>query len=245
MEKTVHQLGREKTAAIANLDFESAYTISQDMLTRHEKDTIARRQRYIDSVFGENGSTAKDKLEMEKELINMDAARELRAVKQDYIVKAKSLAAKHRSEAEELELKWREIYDRAYKDAETRLESSLISARLLAKCDNYEHAINVRDSTKEIDRTQVIECCDGFKRQYAMMMKRHETEFEHLHLLFKSYVQLLRNESEQLTLEATSRCIADESVQQVHAIDNAIRNVSDEALKKSVIEHFSPRKARK
>ena len=175
----------------------------------------------------------------------MDEVRELRAVKQEYIGRAKALAARHRREAEELELKWREIYDRAYKDAEARLESSLTSARLLAKCDNYEHAINVRDAMKEIDRTQVIECCDSFKRQYAMMMKRHETEFEHLHLLFQSHVQLLRNDSQQLALEATSRCIADESVQQVHAIDNAIRNVNDEALKKSVIEHFSPRKTRK
>lgn len=243
MEKTVHELGREKTAAIANLDFESAYDINQRILTQHEIDTDVKRRKYIDNIFGENGSFAKDRLMMERQSIDMDEQREIRAVKQDYVSKARSLAAKHRREAEELELKWREIYERTYKEAETRLESSLISARLLAKCDNYQSAINVRDATKEIDRTQVIECCDGFKRQFAMMMKRHETEFEHLHLLFKSYIQLLKNESEQLTLEATSRCIADESVCQVTAIDNAIRNVSDEKLKKSVIEHFSPRKA--
>lgn len=240
--KTILELEREKADAIARLDFEAAISLSKRIFEQREHESALKRYKYLQSLAGSQNISQR-KLELEKKLIALREEQEMRAIKREYASIAKILAQKQRNEAQALEQKWRDLYTRTKRDAENRLETSLISARLLARCDNYDQAISVRDATRGIDKTKMIECCDGFKKQYKLMMARHDAEFDRLYALFRDYALMLENQSQEMEIAAEAKCAADESEQNVTVIDAVLRSTKSEDLKREALEHFSPRKS--
>lgn len=240
--KSVLELEREKADAIARLDFEAAISISKRIFEQREHEAAMKRHKYLQSFAGSQNISQR-KLELEKKLIALREEQEMRAIKREYASIAKILAQKQRNEAQALEQKWRDIYTRVKRDAENRFETSLISARLLARCDNYDQAISVRDATRGIDKSRMIDCCNGFKKQYKVMTARHDAEFDRLYSLFKDYAMMLEHQSQEMEIAAEAKCAADESEQNVSVIDAVLRSTTSEDIKRQALEQFSPRKS--
>jgi hypothetical protein len=145
------------------------------------------------------------RLNLERELIDMTEESQMRSIKGDYAEAARSLARRHRCEAEALETRWREMYCRAVNDGIVRVETANISARLLDESGSFEVAETVRESAQASYRIRANECYRGFAEQYRLMIERHAKEFDRLHMSAKESVSILKGESERAEIAAELR----------------------------------------
>lgn len=230
-----------KNRAIISLDFEKAYDISQQLIEKHKESFDNQRESFMESL--EEGSNIPlRRLELQKELITLTLEQDAQRVKQYYHDSAILLAKRQREEESELERKWREAYQRIIKNSIERTESSMISAKILAKCDLYQPAIALRDSSKQNDKKLATEICENFQRQFNLMYERHEHEFEQLHCQMKSYMLTLKKQRREMELAAESRFLSEESEKSARAITTALSKTKDDKLRKEAFQHFSPKK---
>jgi hypothetical protein len=136
------------------------------------------------------------RLELEKELIEMKQERELRTVKQEYAEAAQSLALKHRTEARELEAKWRDLYVSSAAAKARRMQISEISAQFLDDCRSFKQISQISGNG------DTAKCCTAFEKQFRIMLERHAAEFDQLHGAARNRVLMVRQGSGKSTPNA-------------------------------------------
>jgi hypothetical protein len=229
-------LDQKRQDAVRKGDFELASEISKDIANTEKRERDARRQNFlstIDSSFQHDPSADADSTAEEQTIS---------AIKREFEEAARVMARKHRAEAAALEQKWRLLYLRAERNLQDRVETSLISARTLADGESYGEAIRLREAANNIQRVELDECCNAFKKQHELLMRRHEEDYDHFHALLKNAIITTRQESSEEALAAQTGRVREAWEHTAAVIDDVLNSVTDPELQIAAIEHLSPRK---
>jgi hypothetical protein len=230
----------QKREAIRSLDFERAYNISREILQVREGE-VAEQQRSFFDLFAEDDGRSQRDIETQQETIFARCEDWIAAVKCEYQQAAQILAQKHRREAQLLTDKWRALHRQAQCDAHGRAATYILSARILAECDSFESAIDVRDGAEEIRAADLSEYCAAYRQQFQFMLRRHEAEFDQLHTLLKNYVFMRKLEAEELMLAAEEEHMRVGSEQSANRIGNVLQAMDSSAQRTETIHQISTR----
>ncbi|OHT12497.1 hypothetical protein TRFO_17665 [Tritrichomonas foetus] len=170
-------------SAIEQLDFETAEIItSNNHLTEHN----ALRDNANQLIMGieETGDHLTNESQIIGEKLEQGAEIKAEDIKHHYQGKFAQLVSKHRNEAEAFKEKWIENHKRAEAAALKRIEELKSTSKVLATCECYEAAKDIRDKTTINEEANIREETDPidshFREQFEAMMARHKDLYRSL-----------------------------------------------------------------
>lgn len=234
----------DELAAILALDFERALECSQHKCQRRDNQAAEEEAHYREQAMilsQQNYDTYNERLNQIKEEYQQSADKH-KTLWQGY---CRSLVAKQREEAEELEQKWIAAREEELARTAEAANAKLSTARILAMCNQYENAIAMRDTAKSLignEKTARVRKIDAdFTRRYKQMTARHFSEFQYLHKHLTCLMDTLREKVKAQGLAAE----ADLKMEEARNATLIIQTVAQEAVspiaKENVIRAFSPR----
>ena len=243
-ESTTPEVDQEELNAILALDFERALELSRQKcqdLTDQAADEEEHYREQAVLLSQQNYEAYNEKLNEIREEYQQTAEKH-KAVWQGY---CRTLVKKQREEADELEMRWRDARAEEMRRTTEVANARLSTARILAMCNQFENAIEVRDSAQRLidsEKTSRVRQIDiDFAKRYRKMTARHFSEFQYLHKHLTSLMDTMREKvkAQKLTAEA------DLMMEEARNASLIIQTVSKEALspvaKENVIRAFSPR----
>jgi multidrug efflux pump subunit AcrA (membrane-fusion protein) len=236
-------LEQQKQAAIRRLDFELAFQITQTLLQERAAELSVEHRRFLEQVALESVDDQAG-INAQRQRIEANQEDEVDILKREYSRAARILARKHRQQAHELTEKWRGIYAATQRDVAARVESSNISARILAEASKFESAISVRNGAREMSGPPLAQCCAAFKRQFDFMCGRHEGEFDQLHSLLRNAVLAMKQYGNQVMLTIEAEYARKEAERKAMVLDSMFQMTPDRDTRRAAIARMSPKSVR-
>ncbi|OHS99310.1 hypothetical protein TRFO_34284 [Tritrichomonas foetus] len=192
-------IGTDTRAAVDNLDFETAERITMNSrLSNHNylRDTSAKLMMDLDE---EDNQVHEEKLRLENTLKER-AEEDAQTIKHEYQSKFARLVTKHRREAEELKEKWIQHHNHAESVAMKKIEDLKHTSKVLASCECYEAAKDLRDRTV-LNENQIIynetnPVDQQFHSQFDTMISRHREMYDALFVEMNNKIHLARQDAD-------------------------------------------------
>jgi hypothetical protein len=137
--------------------------------------------------------------------------------------------------------KWRALYRQAQCDAGARAAASALSAQILAECDSFESAIGIRDGARDVRPARLCEYCAAYRRQFECMLRRHDAEFDQLHVLLRNYVFMLKQQADEVMMQVEAEHMRKESEQRANLIGIVLQAMDGSAQRTATIDQISGR----
>ena len=235
----------EELAAIFNLDFERAHQLSRRRYNYNDTEAIEEQLHYEEQAQLLEQQNF-DNYNEEINLISKDylkAAENYKTVWQHYCME---LVEKQREEADQLEKKWRITRKKELNRNCLKAESSLSTARLLALCEQYDEAIDIRNSAQgdnmPLQKSPELKQIDReFAKRYKIMTKRHFSEFQQLHKHLCTLLKTLREKASALKKNAEANLQVENARNATLIIQTIAKDAISPLAKEKVISSFSPR----
>lgn len=238
----------EELHAISNLDFEKALEFSQKRNQLQAEDSFNEQIHYEEQaqmLLQQNFDDYNEELNF----ISQQYLENARRITAHWQEQCQNLVIKHREEANKLESQWRKTRHLEFSRNSAASAASLETARILALCENYDEAIDVRNSAQnrsEVAKPPEVKRIDReFYKRYKIMTKRHYSEYQLLHKHLKSLLKSLRNRAETLKKNAESDLRVEEARNNTLIIQTLVKDGANSPSKEKVIQSFSPRKNKK
>jgi hypothetical protein len=209
-EGDIRAITAAEVQAILDLDFEHAFELYEQK-TRENQGTADAEEAHFraeaDRLARENDSSYNEQLEH----ISSDYKLTSRHYNRIWQGLSRSLAARQREEAAAIEEKWRAARGAQLKRKAEIVDAQLGTARILALCQKFGEAIEVRNAAQKLrddDQTPELTQIDReFATHFRIMIRRHETEFQNLLTHLNSVVSALKHtaDGQKLTAEAVLR----------------------------------------
>ncbi|OHS96063.1 hypothetical protein TRFO_37814 [Tritrichomonas foetus] len=234
----------QELTAIYNLDFERALELSKKRYQYDDTECFEEQIHYEEQaqILAQQNF---DDYNQEINLISKEFLNNAENFKTRWKNYCQNLVEKHRQEAEQLEKKWRQTRKKEINRNCLTSETSLETARLLALCEHYNEAINLRDSAKSkttSKKTPEIKLIDReFTKRYQLMIKRHYNEFQLLHRNLRSLLKSLRERAEALKKKAEANFQVENARNTTLIIQAVAKDSINPVAKEKVISSFSPR----
>ena len=235
---------KDEIEAIIQLDFEKAVSLAHN------------RFRYFDDE-AENEKAHYEEQAMLLEQQNFDQYNEeINRITQDYLQNAdhfknlwqdycKALVSRHREEAEEMERQWRIARDNQIARANELAQTSFGTARLLAMCEMFDKAIEIRNNAQEHandNNSPELQKIDReFTDRFQQMTKRHFAEYQYLHKHLKSLMRTLRERANAQRKTAEANLQVEQAQNTTLILETVVKEGVSPKAKESLIQTFSPR----
>jgi hypothetical protein len=239
---TIRKLERSRNDAIRTLDFERASAITKQ-LDEASKQRICAQRHSLLAQPTHNTEFGRQTFDSERSAILARRDREIVVAKSQFRDAAATLANRHRHEAQLLTNKHRSLYLDVREAAESGIASAIESARILAKCAAFDAAIGVRDATSP--PVDVGACCERYRRQFQLMIRRQETEFEELHARLKDRILALVQQAEEAVMDLEGRYASRRGAMAARLVSEMLLKMEDSQQRATAVELISPRKERR
>ena len=234
----------EELAAILDLDFETALAISKRKCQKRDDQAADEEAHYREQAMllsQQNYDTYNERLNQIKEEYQQSADKH-KTLWQGY---CRSLVAKQREEAEDLEQKWIAARNEELERTEEAANAKLSTARILAMCNQYETAKTMRDTAQGLirnEKTARMRKIDAdFTKRYKKMTARHFSEFQFLHKHLTCLMDTLREKVKAQGLAAEADLMMEEARNATLIIQTVAEEAVSPIAKENVIRAFSPR----
>ncbi|OHT05721.1 hypothetical protein TRFO_05887 [Tritrichomonas foetus] len=235
---------KSELEAIVELDFEKAFSLAH------------KRFQYFDDE-AENEKAHYEEQAQILEQQNYDQYNdEINRISQDYLQNAdhyknmwqdycKALVVQHRSEAAEMERQWREARDIQIARANEKAQASYGTARILAMCDMYDKAIELRNNAQEaaadINSPELQKIDIEYTDRFQHMTKRHFAEYQYLHRHLKALMRTLRERANAQRKTAEANLQVEQAQNTTLILETVVKEGVSPKAKESLIQSFSPR----
>lgn len=230
--------------AIIEMNFEEACELTQ------------RKYQYYDDETENEKAHYEEQAQILEQQNFEEYNNEITRISQDYLQTAehyknlwqeycKTLVARHREEASNLEQQWREAREVQIDKSKEQAEASFGTARILAMCEMYDEAIKIRDAANNVitdNNSPELQKIDiDFTARFQYMTKRHFAEYQYLHRHLKALMKTLRERAnaQKKTAEATLQ--VEQAQNSSLILETVIKEGVSMKAKESLIQSFSPR----
>lgn len=243
-EEELAEIEQKEVSAILDLDFERALDISkQRKQTQQDEadDEEAFYQEQAEILSQKNQAIYNQKLES----ISQEFLENSNKFKQLWQGYCNALAERQRDEAHELEQKWRQARSVEIQRTTEAAKARLSTARVLAMCQQFEKAVEVRDSAQSLidnEKTDRVKSLDrDYTQQYRQMTKRHFQEFQYLYEQLKKLLKTLKEKAETQKIDAEATLRTEEVHNTSMIMETVSRNPVSPATRENLMKTFSPR----
>lgn len=230
--------------AIIEMNFEEACELTQ------------RKYQYLDDETENEKAHYEEQAQILEQQNYEEYNNEISRISQDYLHTAehyknlwqeycKTLVVRHREEAAILEQQWREARKVQIARSTKQAEASFGTAQILAMCELYDKAIEIRDAANDVindNNSPELQKIDiDFTARFQYMTKRHFAEYQYLHRHLKALMRTLRERAnaQKKTAEATLR--VEQAQNSSLILETVIKEGVSMKAKESLIQSFSPR----
>lgn len=235
---------KDEVDAITDLNFEKAKMLTQ------------KKYQYLDDETENEKAHYEEQAQILEQQNYEDYNAEIGRISQDYLQNAeyyknlwqeycKALVDRHHQEAEELEQKWRDARNLQYARTAQQAHASLGTARMLASCEQFDQAIEIRDAAQEtisnINSPDLQKIDIDFTQRYQHMIKRHFAEYQYLHRHLKSLMKTLREKANAQKKTAESNLQVEQARNTTLILETVVKESVSMKAKDSLIQSFSPR----
>lgn len=239
---------QEELDAILRLDFEQAVELAKKRYKFNDDEALNEQMHYEEQAQLLSQQNF-DNYTEEVNNIKNDFLRRAEKIKASWQGQCQKLVARQRLEVEQFEQKWRKTRKMAMNRINICSQTSLTTAKLLAMCENYDEAIDIRNSAQNnqiTENTAEVKNIDKeFAVRYKNMIKRHFNEFLLLHKNLKSFLITLRERAEGLKKNAEMNLQVEEAINSAMIIQAISKEGFNPTVKEKVIQSFSPRNGRR
>lgn len=237
-------LGEDTRNAIENMDFEGAAKISgnislskSNFLRSSSMQFTLERDQDINQIRELSFRKSQSIQAKSEEIVNQILTK--------YQKKFLELEKIHREEALTLKNRWIAHHQQAERIATKKIEDLRHTSKVLASCECYDAAINLRDTTTE-NEEQILndEIRPGdylFESQFRTMLDRHKEQYQSLHDQMESEMDIIRGDAEVEDVKVRSEAAYQEALSPVKMMQKISTSEELSTLdKKSIIVTLSP-----
>lgn len=240
---------QEELDAILRLDFEQAVELAKKRYKFNDDEALNEQMHYEEQaqiLSQQNFDDYNEEINnIRKEFYH--TSQKIKSLWQD---QCKKLVAKHRYEAEMFEKKWKKTRKLVKNRINICSETSLATAKLLAMCEQYDQAIDIRNSaqnnqTQSENIAEVKKIDREFSLRYKNMIKRHFSEYILLHKNLRTLLKTLKERAEVMKKSAEFNLQVEEARNTTLIIQAISKEGFNSSVKEKVIQSFSPRYTRR
>lgn len=240
---------QEELDAILRLDFEQAVELAKKRYKFNDDEALNEQLHYEEQaqiLSQQNFDDYNEEINnIKKDFYN--TAQKIKLLWQD---RCKKLVAKHRQEAEQFEKKWKKTRKLVKNRINICSETSLATAKLLAMCEQYDQAIDIRNSAQNNQSqseniAEVKKIDKEFTIRYKNMIKRHFSEYILLHKNLRTLLKTLKDRAEAMKKSAEFNLQVEEARNTTLIIQTISKEGFNSSVKEKVIQSFSPRYSRR
>lgn len=231
--------------AVDSLDFETA-----ERIVENQRLSTCQRLRASSQQFMRESEEEQKEIQRQQErrsrLLAEETELAVQDVKLDFQTRFTQLVQRHRSEAEELKNRWIRIHTHAEGVARKKIDDLIHTSKVLASLQSFESAKDVRDRTNrdelEIIANEVRPSDEHFKRQFEIMIQRHQQQYEALFQEMNREIDLARGDAQVKDTQMRAESQFEESLSPVKMIGKISNSDFTHLEKKSMISVLSPGK---
>lgn len=240
---------QEELDAILRLDFEQAVELAKKRYKFNDDEALNEQMHYEEQAQILSQQNFDDYNE-EINNIRKEFYRTSQKIKSLWQDQCKKLVDKHRYEAEMFEKKWKKTRKLVKNRINICSETSLATAKLLAMCEQYDQAIDIRNAaqnnqTQSENIAEVKKIDREFSLRYKNMIKRHFSEYILLHKNLRTLLKTLKERAEVMKKSAEFNLQVEEARNTTLIIQAISKEGFNSSVKEKVIQSFSPRYTRR